>query len=84
MQPGEVANRILSVGSTKRAILLAEELDSQQSLFQLESGRGFLTITGAMAMLPGLRHLWDRGALQLCSWNGLELPVALQHWKGCP
>ena len=67
MQPGEVANRILSVGSTKRAILLAEELDSQQTLFQLESGRGFLTITGALVMLPGLCELWDTGALQLCS-----------------
>ena len=54
------------MGSTKRAILLAEELDSQQTLFQLESGRGFLTITGAMAMLPGGGHLWGVGALQLC------------------
>ena len=81
MQPGEVANRILSVGSTKRAILLAEELDSQQSLFQLESGRGFLTITGVMAMLPGPCHLEDIGG-QLCSQNCLDLPFALQHWQG--
>ena len=54
MQPGEVANRILSVGSTTRAILVAEALDSQHTLFQLESGRGFLTITGKALLCSGI------------------------------
>jgi uridine phosphorylase len=47
---GEVANRILSVGSEKRALMLAEYLEPAvpgQGLFMLESSRGFLTITGA-------------------------------------
>ncbi|KAL4859498.1 Purine nucleoside phosphorylase DeoD-type [Chlorella vulgaris] len=46
---GEVANRILSVGSEKRALMLAEYLEPAvpgQGLFMLESSRGFLTITG--------------------------------------
>lgn len=46
---GEVANRILSVGSEKRALMLAEYLEPPapgRGLFMLESSRGFLTITG--------------------------------------
>lgn len=49
VQAGEVAPRILLVGSTKRARLLAPLLrppGSERDLFQVESSRGFLTITG--------------------------------------
>lgn len=45
----QVANRILSVGSEKRALVLAEYLQPPapgRGLFMLESSRGFLTITG--------------------------------------
>lgn len=48
-QRGEVANKILSVGSTKRAMLLSEFLDHSEDgahLLEVESDRGFLTITG--------------------------------------
>ncbi|GLI71265.1 hypothetical protein VaNZ11_016385 [Volvox africanus] len=46
---GEVAPRILSVGSVSRALLLSKLLDpptSGRPLFQRTSSRGFLTITG--------------------------------------
>lgn len=46
---GEVANKILSVGSTKRAMLLSQLLDHSDGgahLLEIESDRGFLTITG--------------------------------------
>lgn len=46
---GEVAPRILSVGSAQRAQLLAqllEPLPARQPLFEKMSSRGFLTITG--------------------------------------
>lgn len=46
---GEVASKILSVGSTKRAMLLSELLDPSQNgnrHLEIESDRGFLTITG--------------------------------------
>lgn len=52
---GEVANRILSVGSEKRALMLAEYLQPpapRRGLFMLESSRGFLTITGALGWPP--------------------------------
>lgn len=52
---GEVANRILSVGSTKRAMLLSEMLEpmeGSQQLFEVESDRGFLTITGQFQGSP--------------------------------
>ena len=48
-QEGEVASKILSVGSTKRAMLLSELLDPSQNgnrHLEIESDRGFLTITG--------------------------------------
>ena len=50
---GEVANRILSVGSEKRALMLAEYLQPVapgRGLFMLESSRGFLTITGGWVL----------------------------------
>lgn len=52
---GEVANRILSVGSEKRALMLAEYLQPAapgRGLFMLESSRGFLTITGRYLDVP--------------------------------
>ncbi|PSC68906.1 malonate-ligase [Micractinium conductrix] len=52
---GEVANRILSVGSEKRALMLAEYLQPVapgRGLFMLESSRGFLTITGRYLDIP--------------------------------
>lgn len=52
---GEVSNRVLSVGSAKRARLLAEFLEPCQEgeqLFVLESSRGFITITGLYKGVP--------------------------------
>ena len=49
--PPQVAPRILSVGSERRALALAEYLSAPapgRPLFMLESSRGFLTITGRM------------------------------------
>lgn len=49
-QHGEVANRILSVGSMDRALLIADNLQGPEGQkFQHLSGRGFLTITGLCA-----------------------------------
>lgn len=50
-----MANRILSVGSEKRALMLAEYLAPPapgRGLFMLESSRGFLTITGRFLGVP--------------------------------
>eukprot|EP00879_Flechtneria_rotunda_P020628 GHRR01021707.1.p1 GENE.GHRR01021707.1~~GHRR01021707.1.p1 ORF type:complete len:312 (+),score=96.98 GHRR01021707.1:257-1192(+) len=52
---GEVANRILSVGSMDRALTIADQLDGPEPgapVFQHLSGRGFLTITGLYAGTP--------------------------------
>jgi uridine phosphorylase len=52
MQRGEVANRILSVGSTQRAQLLSQLLEPPSKgkpLFTRLSSRGFLTITGELS-----------------------------------
>ena len=46
-----MANRVLSVGSTKRAILLSQLLNPPENavqLLEIESDRGFLTITGVV------------------------------------
>jgi hypothetical protein len=54
LQRGEVANRILSVGSMDRALMIADQLQGAEPgapLFQHLSGRGFLTITGAHQLL---------------------------------
>jgi len=59
----QVANRILSVGSEKRALVLAEYLQPPapgRGLFMLESSRGFLTITG--------RYLVSRGGPDSVIW----------------
>ncbi|WIA16113.1 hypothetical protein OEZ85_012832 [Tetradesmus obliquus] len=52
---GEVANRILSVGSMDRALMIADQLQGAEPgapLFQHLSGRGFLTITGLYQGTP--------------------------------
>lgn len=52
---GEVANRVLSVGSTDRAIMISKFLSPLQPgkpLFQLVSKRGFLTVTGSFNGTP--------------------------------
>jgi len=52
---GEVANRVLSVGSTQRAQLLSQLLEPPapgQPLFTRLSSRGFLTITGRFRSIP--------------------------------
>lgn len=50
---GELANRILSVGSMDRALLIADNLEGPEGeKFQHLSGRGFLTITGLYEGVP--------------------------------
>ncbi|KZT42552.1 purine and uridine phosphorylase [Sistotremastrum suecicum HHB10207 ss-3] len=49
---GEVANRIVTVGSPSRAATLASLLDASPPPFKLETERGFLTITGRYASVP--------------------------------
>jgi hypothetical protein len=50
-----MAQRILSVGSMDRALLVADLLDADKEVFQHLSGRGFLTITGGRAARTQLR-----------------------------
>ncbi|KAG9304512.1 hypothetical protein G9A89_020076 [Geosiphon pyriformis] len=52
VKPGEVANRIITVGDPARAKLLAKSLDNDTPLFTYESQRGFLTITGRYRGTP--------------------------------
>lgn len=58
LQRGELANRILSVGSMDRALLIADNLEGPEGeKFQHLSGRGFLTITGVWVQQNlGLQH----------------------------
>ncbi|KAJ2304797.1 hypothetical protein IWW54_005287 [Coemansia sp. RSA 2705] len=49
-QPGQMANRIITVGDPARARMLAQHLDPV--LFEHASHRGFLTITGLYRGLP--------------------------------
>jgi uridine phosphorylase len=44
-KPGEVANRILTVGDLARATRIASLLETE-GLIKVESTRGFLTFTG--------------------------------------
>ncbi|KAM6495257.1 Nucleoside phosphorylase domain containing protein [Amanita muscaria] len=50
--PGEVANRIVTVGSHSRARTLQGLLDAKPEPFILASERGFLTITGRYKNVP--------------------------------
>ncbi|THU98218.1 purine and uridine phosphorylase [Dendrothele bispora CBS 962.96] len=52
LRPGEVANRIVTVGSPSRARTIASFFDANPKPFQLESERGFLTITGRYQGVP--------------------------------
>ena len=45
--PGDVANRILSVGDLRRAELLKSLLDSDSEVKEIKSYRGFVTFTGS-------------------------------------
>ncbi|KAG2343404.1 purine and uridine phosphorylase [Suillus weaverae] len=52
IRAGEVANRIITVGSISRAESIAKMLDASPKLFSLYSERGFLTITGCYKSVP--------------------------------
>ncbi|KAF9563511.1 uridine phosphorylase [Agrocybe pediades] len=52
VRPGEVANRIVTVGSPSRAKTISSYLDAQPEPFVLSSERGFLTITGRYKGVP--------------------------------
>ncbi|KAG2130287.1 purine and uridine phosphorylase [Suillus bovinus] len=52
IRAGEVANRIITVGSTSRAESIAKMLDASPKIFSLYSERGFLTITGCYKSVP--------------------------------
>ncbi|KAJ7062161.1 nucleoside phosphorylase domain-containing protein [Mycena amicta] len=52
LRPGEVANRIITVGSPSRARVVAGHLDASPKPFELASERGFLTITGRYQGVP--------------------------------
>jgi uridine phosphorylase len=43
---GDIANRVLTVGSEHRAEKIAEHLDASPAPKTITSGRGFTTITG--------------------------------------
>ncbi|KIK00823.1 hypothetical protein K443DRAFT_99749 [Laccaria amethystina LaAM-08-1] len=52
LRPGEVANRIITVGSPSRAKAIAAFLNDTPQPFALSSERGFLTITGRYKSVP--------------------------------
>ncbi|KAF8884146.1 nucleoside phosphorylase domain-containing protein [Infundibulicybe gibba] len=52
LRPGEVANRIVTVGSPSRARTIAGHFDAHPVPFVLSSERGFLTITGRYGGIP--------------------------------
>ncbi|KAG2137540.1 purine and uridine phosphorylase [Suillus clintonianus] len=52
IRAGEVANRIITVGSISRAEGIAKMLDASPKIFSLYSERGFLTITGCYKSIP--------------------------------
>ncbi|KIK97583.1 hypothetical protein PAXRUDRAFT_211354 [Paxillus rubicundulus Ve08.2h10] len=52
IKDGEVANRIVTVGSISRAQDIAKHFDSSPKPFSLQSERGFLTITGRYRGVP--------------------------------
>ncbi|KAJ7437608.1 nucleoside phosphorylase domain-containing protein [Mycena galericulata] len=52
LRPGEVANRIVTVGSPSRARTVAAHFDATPKPFELASERGFLTITGRYKGIP--------------------------------
>ncbi|KAF8603207.1 purine and uridine phosphorylase [Ceratobasidium sp. AG-I] len=52
LKPGEIANRIVTVGDPKRARTIASHFDRSPAPFELLSERGFLTITGRYNGVP--------------------------------
>ncbi|KIK63972.1 hypothetical protein GYMLUDRAFT_40186 [Collybiopsis luxurians FD-317 M1] len=52
LRPGEIANRIVTVGSPSRALTISSHLDAEPKKFRLESERGFITITGRYKGVP--------------------------------
>lgn len=56
LKKGEIANRILTVGDPERARKIATFLDSESdtghAIFEKQSQRGFLTITGRYQGVP--------------------------------
>ncbi|KAJ3866383.1 nucleoside phosphorylase domain-containing protein [Lentinula novae-zelandiae] len=52
LRPGEIANRIITVGSPSRALTIAAHLDEEPKKFRIESERGFQTITGRYKGAP--------------------------------
>ncbi len=93
-QPGEVANRILSVGSTKRAELLSEMLDPHDGgpMVRVLSSRGFLTVTGKghatcyrKAKTDGMyRHIQRRSGLHHLATHGHAQPgLCCPRKSGC-
>ncbi|EPQ61316.1 purine and uridine phosphorylase, partial [Gloeophyllum trabeum ATCC 11539] len=52
LRAGEVANRIITVGSPSRAGSIASFLDAEPKPFRITSERGFLTITGRYKGVP--------------------------------
>lgn len=51
-RPGQVANRIITVGDQSRARRIAKHFDGGKALFEFESGRSFLTLTGTFKGVP--------------------------------
>ncbi|KAJ3740195.1 purine and uridine phosphorylase [Lentinula detonsa] len=52
LRPGEIANRIVTVGSPSRALTIATHFDEEPKKFRLVSERGFQTITGRYKGVP--------------------------------
>ncbi|KAF8823244.1 purine and uridine phosphorylase [Lentinula edodes] len=52
LRPGEIANKIITVGSPSRALTIAAHLDEEPKKFRIESERGFQTITGRYKGTP--------------------------------
>ncbi|CAO1638995.1 unnamed protein product [Sympodiomycopsis kandeliae] len=51
-RPGQVANRLITVGDQTRARRIAKHFDGGKPIFELESQRNFLTLTGTYKGVP--------------------------------
>lgn len=51
-RPGQVANRIVTVGDQSRARRVAKHFDGGKPIFEFESQRNFLTLTGTFKGVP--------------------------------
>ncbi|KAJ3758258.1 nucleoside phosphorylase domain-containing protein [Lentinula raphanica] len=52
LKPGEIANRIVTVGSASRALTIATHFDKEPKTLRVLSERGFQTITGRYKGVP--------------------------------